>query len=270
MKKRRKLWTGLLLIVFLISTGCYVWHLYNTRTAEQSISLARTLAESAVQESPAPETLPPETLPGRTVWMPAPVEDPRLEELAKLNLESLQQVNPQVVGWIWIPDTPVDYPVVQGEDNSYYLDYTWDKQRSDSGAIFLEVSNQTDMTEFHTILYGHNMRSGTMFASIREYRSGEYWNQHPYVYLLTDAGAFRYEVYSSYLAKVSSATYHLKQQKEDSKTAFIQYTTEESVLDTGIVPAHTDRILTLSTCSGLGYSTRWVLHARLMMVEKPE
>lgn len=269
MKKRRKLWTLVLLILFLFSTGRYLWYLRETAASQDSHSLAKNLASGEMSpETSLPKgSIPQPTEPMQTVWVPMSVEDSHLDTLLQLRLDSLRQTNPDVVGWIWIPDTPVDYPVVQGSDNSFYLSHTWDKQRNGSGAIFLEATNQKDMTEFHTIVYGHNMRNGSMFGSLRKYSSREYWQTHPYVYLLTETGAFRYEIYASYLARVDGMTYQLKQQKEETREAFAQFTKESSEADTGITPAPTDRILTLSTCSGMGYTTRWVIHARLPMIE---
>ena len=90
---------------------------------------------------------------------------------------------------------------------------------------------------------------------------------HPYIYLTTDAGVYRYEVFSSYKADVDGETYGLSFELVKTKARFLLHALENSVIDTGIMPDVTDRILTLSTCSGAGYTTRWVVHARLKMVE---
>lgn len=271
MKSKRKLLKVFFLTVFLISTGLCIKQLYDNQTGNSSYQDARQLASSGnaavSQESAQPTAAPEETVPAEMVYVPAPVsDDPYMKEMEELNLDALRQKNPDVVGWVRIPDTKIDYPIVQGEDNEYYLDYTWDGQRSSSGAIFLECTNQADMTEFHTILYGHNMANQSMFASIRNYTTMEYWQAHPYVYIATWDGVFRYEIYSSYKADVESRTYQLAMTQPRTKLAFIGYTTLSSVIDTGITPAVTDRILTLSTCSGMGHETRWVIHARLPMV----
>jgi sortase B len=111
------------------------------------------------------------------------------------------------------------------------------------------------------------MKNGSMFASIREYRNREYWEKHPYVYILSDQGVYRYEIFSSYLAKVDSNTYALGFSSDDSKAAFLNNAILDSVIQTDVEPEVTDRVLTLSTCSGRGHTTRWVVHARLKMVQ---
>jgi len=123
------------------------------------------------------------------------------------------------------------------------------------------------MSDFHTIIYGHNMKSKTMFSSIRNYRKAEYWEKHPYIYVVTDEEVYRYEVYAAYEASVTSDTYRLGF-KEEGKQVFLDLGMESSVIETGVVPSVTDRILTLSTCTGSGYDTRWVVQARLPMIQK--
>lgn len=134
-------------------------------------------------------------------------------------------------------------------------------------SVFLECGNQPDMTEFHTIVYRHNMKDGSMFASLRKYAGEQYWRDHPYIYIANSEGVCRYEVFSAYRARVDSYTYGLGFERQQDKESFIQMLLQNSQIDTGIQPEATDRILTLSTCSGMGYTTRWVVNARLKMVE---
>ena len=245
-------------------------------TAEQLSGLQGTGDISSAQGVPLNEQNSPaslEIIPIATsepemveVWVPVPVEDdPVVETLKETDLDALRQVNEDVIGWIMIPDTVIQYPLLQGEDNHYYLDYTWDKQQNRVGSIFMESTNSPDLSDFHTIIYGHNLREKTMFSPIRNYKKQTYWEEHPFVYVVTDAGVYRYDIYSSYEAGVTSDTYRLGF-KEQGKQVFIDMGLEQSVIDTGVVPETTDRILTLSTCTGNGHATRWVVHARLKMI----
>ena len=200
------------------------------------------------------------------MWVPAAVEeDEYMKNLAGTDLDALRAVNPDVVGWIFLPNSQVNYPIVQGEDNQYYLEHTWDNQKNSAGSIFLEASNSADLTDCRSILYGHNMANMSMFAILHNYASLYYVRTFPYVYLVTDEGVLRYEIYSSYKADVDSKTYALNLDRRIMKS-FIQMTLDESELDLGIIPADTDRILTLSTCTG-NYDNRRVVHARLAMEE---
>ena len=257
-----------LLLMFLFSTAMSVRTLSVSRKGAQVYEAAYALAASPTQ--PPEETTQPE-IPGETIAVlkyraPEPVEeDAGLEEIKKINLAALQEVNPDVVGWVLIPGTKVNYPIVQGTDNEHYLKVTWDGKPYAMGSIVLECTNMPDMTQFHTILYGHNMNDGSMFASLRSYSQEKYWKEHPYIYVANSEGCFRYEVFSSYQARVDSSTYALEFDPDWGPEYFIATILEKSKIHTGIVPEPTDRILTLSTCSG-GYSTRWVVHARLKMV----
>ena len=133
------------------------------------------------------------------------------------------------------------------------------------GSVFLESRNRPDFTDWNTIVYAHNMDNGTMFAGLHRYKQQKYWQEHPYVYIVTDAGVLRYEVFSSYNAEVDSKTYGLSFRQRETREEFIAMALEKSQIDTGIVPEVTDQILTLSTCSG-GEETRRVVHARLPMI----
>lgn len=277
-RKPRKILSAVLLAVCILSAGITVRQLLDkqARTAakDSAIELSHMPQETAV---PQETTIPQETgaasekkemeLPGK-VWVPAPVEDdPQMEELAQINLDALRQVNPEVVGWIRIPDTDIDFPLTQTSDNTFYLEHTWDLVESSYGNIFLECMNNPDFTDFNTIVYGHHMRDGTMFAALRKYAEQEFYEAHPYVYIVTDAGIFRYEVFSSYFATLDSKTYGLSFHQEKTRVNFLNYALTESEIEAGITPATTDRILTLSTCTGWGYLYRRVVHARLEMVE---
>lgn len=273
----------LLTAVLLVSMGLLLRHVIQTRESERANEQAQQLAGLAQQETvpeqtadpepepetvPVPvETVPPETEPPK-IWVPAPVEeeDQHMEKLASTNLAALREENPDVVAWLFIPNTLIHYPVVQGDDNQYYLEHTWQGMKSVSGSIFLEASNSADLKDFRSILYGHNMADSTMFGSLHRYSQLGYWKNYPYVYLVTDEGVLRYEIYSSYKAEVTSNTYALHLDREADQKAFIQVTLDQSELDTGIQPAYTDRILTLSTCVGSA-AYRRVVHARLPMIE---
>lgn len=230
------------------------------------IATAADPAPPAETESP---TLPPETtLPPEPVyaWTPVPVEeDPVMEELASIDLDALREVNPDVIGWIRIPDTRIDYPILQGEDNDYYLHHTWQKKNNLAGSIFMEHQCSGDFTDYNTILYGHNMGNGSMFAGILKYQRANYYQTHPYVYLVTDEGLLRYEVFSAYRADLDSRAYSLKLEEESRQERFLDAILESSEIDTGIVPPATDRFLTLSSCYGSRGDRRWVVHAHLPM-----
>ena len=280
----RKYLKMLLTAIFLVSTVLLIGSILDKEAAGESYMQAQQIAgltdaeasaETAppaeqiqpteAETEPLQETVPAETEP-RTLWVPVAVElDEHMEKLAETDLDALREVNPDVVGWIFLPNSQVNYPIVQGADNQYYLDYTWDNRKNTAGSIFLESTNASDFSDCRSILYGHNMANMSMFAVLHYYANEYYTKTFPYVYLVTDEGVLRYEIYSTYQAEVTGKTYALGLDQRHM-ASFIQMTLEESDLDMGIVPAATDRILTLSTCTG-NYETRRVVHARLAMEE---
>lgn len=274
-KSIRTILNLLLAAVFLFSITRFLIQQRENAAGESSYNNALALATSGKTAVTQPESLPhaqEDTSSAEPRWVVAQPEedDSYIRELESMDLEALRQVNPDVVGWILIPDTVISYPILQGEDNDYYLKYTWDGKRYAMGSIFLEYQCSADFTDFNTLVYGHNMTNGSMFASLREYRNQEYWEKHPYVYIRSDQGVYRYEIFSSYLAKTTDNAYGIGFPSENARIRFLDDIQKDSAITTGIEPEITDRILTLSTCSGRGKTTRWVVHARLKMVpEEP-
>lgn len=268
----RKILTVVLTAVFVVSTALLIGRSLNSAEAADSYWEAEAIAFQPRQTEPAPaEPLPTEAEPvatePRMEWIVAPVEeDEHIQKLKEINLEALREKNPDVVGWIFAPNCRINYPIVRGSDNQHYLNHTWDNRKSVAGSIFMESTNSSDFSDFRTILYGHNMADFSMFGGLYRYESKVSWQRNPYVYLVTDAGVLRYEIYACYKADVQSGTYALDLEEESHRASFIQLTKEEALFETGITPAVTDRILTLSTCAG-GETTRRVVHARLPMIQ---
>lgn len=219
------------------------------------------LGEPEILLTPEPVPMASDPISGKQV------QDP-LEEnavfLLDLNLQALRQTNEDVLGWIYIPDSPVDYPLIQVENNDEYLRRAWDGSANNAGCIFLECRNNHDFSDFNTLIYGHTLRNGKMFGSLSHYESQEYRDAHPFIYIVTDEWVRRYEVFSSYEANVISDTYRLLFANDAQKQLALDYYLESSVLETGLLPTVEDQILTLSTCMDIvTYDTRWVVQAVL-------
>ena len=277
-KKIRFILSAALLTVFALSTIFLVRYLCHRQQnqASQDLALEIAFSTSIPTEPEVPKTSQPAfdaaeaTVPTPPpVWIPAPFQgDPtHMALLEAIDLAALRQVNPDVIGWIYIPDTGIHFPLLQGEDNSYYLDHSWDGRSNVLGSVFLECRNDPALTDFNTIIYGHNIAGGEMFAPLHNYASDDYRRSHPYIYLVTDQGIFRYEIFASYLADVDSPTYGLSFHQSATREAFLSFALESSQIQTGIVPSLTDRILTLSTCTGRGYEQRRVVIARMEMMQ---
>ncbi len=188
-------------------------------------------------------------------------QDPYAQALKDMDFSALRQQNPDVLGWILIPGTRVSYPVVQGTDNSYYLDHTWRGGKNSVGAIFMECRNSSDLSDFNTIIYGHRMNNRSMFGTLSQYKSRSYWQAHPYVYLTDDSGTHRYEIFAAGEVSVDSDVYRLGLRSDSSRQSFLDSCLALSALNTGVTPHTYDKVLTLSTCTGNGHATRWVVQA---------
>lgn len=222
---------------------------------EKPVEQQPVASESAAAEEPAPVYI-----------------DPYAQALADMDFVALREQNTDVLGWIVIPNTKVSYPLVQGEDNDYYLNHTWRKTRSVVGAIFVEQQSSADLTDFNTIIYGHRMNNRSMFGRLLDYKKQSYWQDHPRFYITDDSGTHTYEIFAAYEPAVGSTPYCIRFSNDTEKQTFINYGLEHSVIETGVVPEVTDRIVTLSTCTGNGHATRWVVQGveRVETVEEAE
>ena len=129
------------------------------------------------------------------------------ENLPEINFRALQEVNPDVIGWIYRPDTTINYPVVQGDDNAYYLKHLADGTENRNGCPFLDVQNRPDFTDDNSIIYGHHMQNGTMSAGISWYEDQSYYDEHPVMYLMTPSATYRIELFSGYITTMDSSAY---------------------------------------------------------------
>ena len=177
----RKLLIVILAIVFIGSTGMYVYQNMQMKAAEESYQSAEEIAD-------IPEEIPQEIVeveePEEVLesgWYEIEItDDEYMSVLKETDIDALKEVNEDVLGWITIPDTQLSYPLMKGLDNSYYLTHTWDKQPSSAGSVFVEKYNNTDLSDYHTIIYGHRMNNGAIFGSLKGYESEEHFKQHPY------------------------------------------------------------------------------------------
>lgn len=270
MKKHIRNYLRVVLVaVFFISTTMLVSRYVDKATGSNAYEEAAAIASANIDSNiRIPEAAVPAAPRPDMQWIPAPVEqDPHVDELLQIDLAALREVNPDVVGWILIPDTEINYPLMQGQDNDYYLNRTWKGHKNSVGSIFIEHQNNGDLMDDNTLIYGHNMRDGSMFADLRNYSVTDYWKSNPFIYIITDGGVYRYDVIGGYSADLEGLTFGLEYEGEGSMQNFLNYIRKMSEFDTGIQPDVHDRIITLTTCYGNTNETRWVVHGRLRMME---
>lgn len=188
----------------------------------------------------------------------------------KVDFAELQaNTNEDIYAWIYIPDTKIDYPVLQHPtDNQHYLDYNLDGSKGYPGCIFSESYNKKDFTDPNTVLYGHNMKNGSMFSGLHKYRDGEYMNEHPYIYIYTPEGMKVYQIFASYEFSSSHLLLNFDLESPDSFQSYLNGILERrdmnsNILD-GVELTSDNRILTLSTCIARRPDSRYLVQGVLL------
>lgn len=188
--------------------------------------------------------------------------NPYADALQKMDLTPLREVNKEVLGWILIPGV-LSYPLMAGEDNHFYLEHTWKGTNSSVGAIFLDCRNSKGLDEFNAIIYGHRMNDRSMFGRLGEYADQDFRDEYPHIYLNSDGNTRIYEVFAAYETPLPSTAYQITFHSDIERQEFLNVCIEKSVIEGACVPTTDSRILTLSTCTGNGHDSRWVVHAVL-------
>ena len=177
----------------------------------------------------------------------------------KIDFAKLKQKNSDAIAWIKVNGTDIDFPVVKGTDNSYYLTHNFDKEKNKAGWIFADYRNKFDGTDKNIIIYGHNMKNGSMFASLKDVIKEEWYNNenNKYIALITENENCKYQVFSVY--QIETEEYYLQTNISNFKE-FVEKIKGRSKKDFNVDIKETDSILTLSTCAD-NTKYRVVLHA---------
>ncbi len=182
----------------------------------------------------------------------------------------LRELNPDTIGWIAIPGTPISYPVMQAENNQTYLKRDSSGKKSSAGAVFMDANNSLSTLDQNTILYAHNMGEGRedeMFAPLLQYKEKEHYMAHPYIQFDTHIEPHGWwEVFAVLHLDLRDDSFnYLRQSFHDSQVIsdWLEKAKELSLYDTGVAVCETDTVLTLSTCDRSLYrgSGRFVLLA---------
>lgn len=167
--------------------------------------------------------------------------------------ERLKVQNPDMIGWIRIDETPIDYPVMQTlEDPDYYLRRGFDKHYSVYGMIYMDATCQLDGECPNYILYGHHMKNGTMFASLEKYADEDYYKEHSKLEFDTFEEAGEYEILAAFKLPASQMNsefaYSLAARTEEDYADFIKYCKDHSFYDTGVTAQWPEQLVTMTTC----------------------
>jgi sortase B len=179
-----------------------------------------------------------------------------------VDFDALRAINPEIVGWLYCADTPINYPVAQTGNNTYYLNHLYNGKTNRSGTLFVDCVCSPDFTDFNTVIYGHHMKSGSMFASLVEYRSQEYYEAHPTLYLLTPKGNYRLDVFGGYVAQPGSQRL-FSLDEENEFAAYLGEIQQLSDFNAEMDVTSQDHIVTLSTCTYEFSDARYLVFAAM-------
>jgi len=180
-----------------------------------------------------------------------------------VDFDALLSDSPDVVGWLYSMDGQVNLPVVQGDDNVYYLTHLPDGTELSGGSLFLDYLCSPDFSLDIQFIYGHNMKNGSMLQPILDYQSQSYYDSYPYLYLLTPEKNYKLKVFAGVLTDMESDIYTFSFQTEQEKTDFIASLAAQSDFVPLELPTAQARILGLSTCAYDYKNARYVVFASL-------
>ncbi len=243
---------SILILIFSISLfllGRIVWQYWSASDSYGKIQ------NQIGQSKPLPIIKPD---PDRTEF---PIND----DIPQVDFEPLYEINDEIVAWIRIDDTEVNYPITRAEDNEYYLKHLYNKKPNVSGSIFMDYRANQDFSSDNTILYGHNMRNNTMFGSLKKYKKESYFEEHKYIWLITPKATYQYEIYAAYEFDSSKEAHIINFNSEESFQKYLDEIKKKTILSSELEVGTKDHLLTLSTCTDVEQDERFTIVAKRVM-----
>lgn len=198
-------------------------------------------------------------------------EEQNLDQVSivpEIDFEALKEVNEDVIGWLYLPGTVVNYPVVHGEDNSYYLKHLVDGTYNANGCLFMDYKNESNLSDDNSLIYGHHMDSGKMFASLVKYKNQEFYDAHPVIYFLTEDEVYEVELFAGYTTTADSGAYMISLSTREEKIDWLKEMFHRSDFFADVTVSALDHIVTFSTCAYDFQDARYVVHGKLSVLEE--
>ena len=192
--------------------------------------------------------------------------DPDDVNFPNVSFEALKDVSEDIVAWLYLPDSEINYPVTQTTDNDYYLTHLADGTYNLNGCLFVDYKNTPGFADENTLIYGHHMQSGRMFACLINYADQEYYNEHPYLYLETPEARYKVVLFSGYTTESWSSAYNVRFASEDDYVNWLNEVASKSDFSVAepVTISTADHIITLSTCAYSFEDARYVVHGKLV------
>ena len=246
-RKRVKIWISI--ISFIIFIICITYLIYNNYTKNKE---KQTIKEIQEYE---PDVTVQETL-TKTDTM--------------LKVEELQKLNQDVKAWIKIDNTIIDYPVMQGNDEEYYLTHNYKKENSKYGSIFLKSKSDLNDINSNLIIYGHNMKDDEMFNSLLKYQNKSFYEEHRTINITTENQEWQYEIVAAFKSRIFYKNEknvfryynYIKFEDENQYNEYINNVKKEQLYDTGVTASYGEQLITLITCEYSQENGRMVVVAK--------
>ena len=230
-RSHKKLWILLLIASVICLVGCVVFFIAMRMQDEEMDDLRSQVSVSTGSASSSVN------------YVETPVD-----------FEALKKENPDIYAWINVPGTSVDYPVLRREgDNSYYLNHSVDNKKSTYGSIYTEDYNDMDFADFNTVVYGHNMKNGSMFGTLKKYRDKTFFEQNQYINVYMPGRIMKYQIFAAYVWDDRHILLNLDFDDEAICESYIDmiFSTRKmnANINSDLAVTKDDRIITLSTCT---------------------
>lgn len=189
-----------------------------------------------------------------------------------IDFESLTKQYPDIYAWIRIPDTKVDYPILQhATDNEYYLNHTYDGKKRAEGSIFTDNYNSKDFSDPNTIIYGHNMKNGSMFKGLHKYRDKKYMEEHSNLYIYQEGRILHYKIFAAYIYDDRNILSSFDFSNPEIYESYLKFVLTKkdmsSNIDTTVDVTTSDKIITMSTCNN-NDKQRYLVQAVLLSIQE--
>lgn len=258
---KRKIPLILLCLVFLGIAGYFGLQTYRQWSSNRDGD--RIYADLTQYVTPAEQSAQParQRMVAGTEGLPEDPEADPAEATAwpQVDFEALRAINPDIVAWILIEGTNINYPVVRGADNSYYLDTLFDGSQGAAGTIFMDYRNEADLSDTHTVLYGHHMKNGSMFKQIALYKEQSFYEEHPTCLIMTPEGNYTLEWFAGYVTDINSQAWKRAFASPEEYAQWLAEAQSRSAFTSAVEVTPQDRVVTFSTCSYEFQNARFVL-----------
>lgn len=223
-------------------------------TPDQSIVTLVLAADAAAAAEPTPT--------------PAPSATPYISPTPEpINFEALAKINSDLIAWIRLPGTVIDYPVVQTNNNTRYLGHLFDGTSNQLGSLFMDYENKGQFSDQHILIYGHDMQDGSMFGSLKNYANSAYYKSHPEALIyLPDGSAYKLQIFAAARMAAFRSELPVAFGSDDEFLAYVEKIRSLSAFSTDIQVQASDHVLSLCTCVSDSSDYRFIVSGKLIPV----